>query len=79
VVSILRSLCAIFFGPSLPPNTAPVVCPYCGGTKWRDGPQSGMATNIMCLTPTCQHWFNDYEGILPMEDLHQVGPDRRQC
>jgi hypothetical protein len=50
-------------------------CPYCNGGKWIEGPSSGMSTNIMCAG--CAHWFNHHQGIIPMDDLHQVGRDRR--
>jgi|tagenome__1003787_1003787.scaffolds.fasta_scaffold20371316_2 hypothetical protein len=52
-------------------------CPYCGGTEWDEGPGGGMSVNIMCLNPACEHWFNYHQEIIPMDDLHMVGVDRR--
>jgi len=59
--------------PKQPPDR--LQCPYCGGTKWHEGPSGGMSTNIMCAK--CERWFNHHKWIIPMDDLHQVGRDRR--
>lgn len=48
-------------------------CPYCGGTEWYTGPSGGMSTNIICANPSCEHWFNYHQGIIPMDDLHRTG------
>jgi len=50
-------------------------CPNCGGADWYEGPSGGISTNIMCRD--CGHWYNYHQGIAPMDDLHQVGIDRR--
>ena len=55
----------------------PMSCPYCKGTDWYEGPSGGMSTNIMCANPECEHWFNYHMGLVPMDDLHMVGRDRR--
>lgn len=52
-----------------------LTCPRCGGDQWHLGPAGGMSENIMCSG--CEHWYNYYQGIIPMDDLHQVGLDRR--
>lgn len=52
-------------------------CSYCDGTKFYEGPSGGMSTNIMCADPACEHWFNYHQGIVPMDDLHMIGRDRR--
>lgn len=52
----------------------PLICPYCGGDKFREGPSGGMSTNILCANPDCRHWFNYHGGILPMDDLKRVEP-----
>lgn len=62
-----------------PEETTPVTCPYCGTKEFYGGPSGGMSTNIMCANPKCEHWFNWHQGIIPMDDLHQVGSDRRPC
>jgi len=65
------------------PDSAHLRCPYCGGDEWIRGPSGGSgpsrlgpgSTNIMCRH--CDHWFNWHRGLAPMDDLHQVGRDRR--
>lgn len=52
----------------------PLKCPYCGGTKFFEGPSGGMSTNILCANTECRHWFNYHQGIMPMDDLHRVEP-----
>jgi len=51
------------------------VCRHCGGMTWHLGPQGGMSINLMCQH--CERWVNWHQGIIPMEDLHQVGRDRQ--
>lgn len=51
-------------------------CPNCQGTEWHIGPSGGLSTNIMCLS--CEHWYNYHQGIIPMDDLHQVGVGRQR-
>lgn len=55
------------------PKDEPVVCTYCGGTQWYEGPTGGISTNIMCANPECGHWFNWHRGYIPMDDLHRTG------
>lgn len=52
----------------------PLKCPYCGGTKFFEGPSGGMSNNILCANSECRHWFNYHGGIMPMDDLHRVEP-----
>lgn len=54
-----------------------LTCPYCGGTKWLEGPRGGMSTNIMCANAACEHWFNYHQGFIPMDDLHRIGRRER--
>ena len=30
-----------------------------------------------CANSDCRHWFNWHQGVIPADDLHQVGRDRR--
>lgn len=66
-----------FFFPSKKGRPGVSACTYCGSLDFYGGPSGGMSTNIMCANPDCGHWFNWHQGILPMDDLHQIGPDRR--
>lgn len=67
---------AWIFGSQLPQPEA-LVCPYCNGTDWYEGSKGGMSINIMCANPQCEHWFNWYQGIRPMDDLHKAGKNPR--
>lgn len=54
-----------------------LACPYCGTVEFYWGPEGGMSQNIMCANPKCEHWFNYHQNIIPMDDLHMVGRDRK--
>jgi hypothetical protein len=59
--------------PLHPPGT--VKCPYCKGTKFFEGPQGGMSTNILCANNECRHWFNYTPmptGEYLLDDLNRV-------
>jgi hypothetical protein len=60
-----------------PPAPPPLACPRCGGTNFYEGPSGGGSTNIMCTNPHCEHWFNYHYEVIPMDDLHMAGYERR--
>lgn len=51
-----------------------LLCIYCEGTDFYEGPSGGLSTNILCANKNCRHWFN----VTPfgLEDLHKVEPDQ---
>jgi hypothetical protein len=58
------------------PDSTPVKCTYCGGTKFFEGPSGGMSTNILCANDKCRHWFNWTPFINVLDDLKRVEPER---
>ena len=62
-----------FFRKNEPEQPEGLVCTYCGGTKWYEGPSGGMCINILCANPECRHWFND-TGYFGLQDLERIEP-----
>lgn len=49
-----------------------MICSYCGGTEFLEGPSGGLSVNVLCANKECRHWFNYALGNL--DDLNKVEP-----
>jgi hypothetical protein len=52
-----------------------MICTYCGGSEFYEGPTAGMCVNILCSNPLCRHWFNYMSPPMnKLEDLNRIEP-----